>query len=150
MIRVVALRKAIVAGLAGAAAMEVFSLASAAVGIPAVDLVRELSTSQFHRLPLMAEAAALIAHLSIGVSWAVFYAFFFWGRFHIRPMLQGLIFALLPATLAIVVVYPELAVMRTHADLVTLTLRSFFAPLSLATVASLLIAHALFGLTVGA
>ena len=150
MIRVVALRKAIVAGLAGAAAMEAFSIASAAAGFPTVDLVKELSTSEFHRLPLLAEGAALIAHLCIGVSWAVFYAFFFWGRFRLPPAIQGLIFAILPATLAILVVYPELALMRTHSDLVALSLSSFFASLSVPTVVSLLIAHALFGLTVGA
>ena len=150
MMRVVALRKAIVAGLAGAAAMELFSLASAAAGLPTVDLVSALSTSEFHGLPLVAGAAALIAHLSIGVSWAVFYAFFFWGRLRIRPALQGLVFSLLPATLAIVVVYPELALMRAPADVVTLTLSSFFAPLSVPTVASLVVAHALFGLVVGA
>src|SRR5690349_18007820 len=150
MIRVVALRKAIVAGLSGAAVMELFSLATAAAGLPTVDLVAELSTSEFHRLPVVAEVAALIAHLSIGVCWAVFYAFFFWGRLRIRPPLQGLVFAALPATLAIVVVYPELALMRLPTDTHMLDVRTFFAPLTAPTVASLLVSHALFGLTVGA
>jgi len=130
--------------------MELLSMAGAALGVPTVDLVRELSTSEFHRLPIVADAAALLAHLSIGVSWAVFYAFFFWGRLRLPPALQGLIFAALPATLAIFVVYPELTLMRAHADVVTLTWGSFFAPLTLPTVVSLLVAHLLFGLIVGA
>jgi beta-glucosidase/6-phospho-beta-glucosidase/beta-galactosidase len=150
MIRVVALRKAILAGLAGAAAMEIFSLASAAVGLPTVDLVKELSASEFERMPVVADAAALLAHLSIGVCWAVFYAFFFWARFRLRPVLQGLVFALLPATLATLVVYPELALVRAPATVLTLDVPTFFAPLTVATVVSLLVAHALFGLTIGA
>ena len=130
--------------------MELSSLAGAAVGLPTVDLVKQLSTSEFHRLPIVADAAALIAHLSIGVCWAVFYAFFFWGRLHIRPALQGLLFAFLPATLAIVIVYPELALMRAPASTLTLDIGTFFAPITATIAASLLVSHALFGLTVGA
>jgi beta-glucosidase/6-phospho-beta-glucosidase/beta-galactosidase len=149
MIRVVALRKAIVAGLSGAAVMEAFSLAAAQAGLPAVDMVAELSSLEFGHIHVVADAAALVAHLSVGVCWAVFYAFFFWGRFNWRPAVQGLAFALIPATLAILVVYPELALMRVAARSVTLDFETFFAPLSLVTVASLLVSHALFGLTVG-
>ena len=35
--------------------------------------------------------------------------------------------------------------MRVHADIVTMTVRSFFAPLSPRIIANLLVAHALFG-----
>jgi beta-glucosidase/6-phospho-beta-glucosidase/beta-galactosidase len=150
MIRVVALRKAIVAGLCGAAVIEAVSLAAAKVGLPAIDLVSELSSTEFHRLPLIADGAALLGHLAIGVCWAVFYAFFFWGRFHLRPVLQGLLFAILPATLAILVVYPELALMRAPQDVLKLSVASFFEPLSPAIVANLLVSHALFGVTIGA
>jgi beta-glucosidase/6-phospho-beta-glucosidase/beta-galactosidase len=149
MIRVVALRKAIVAGLCGAAVMEVCSFAATRVGVPAVDMVAELSSLQFRHMHVIADVAALVAHLSVGVCWAVFYAFFFWGRFHWRPAIQGLVFAIIPATLAILVVYPELALMRTPAPALTLSFDTFFAPLSAATVGSLLVSHALFGLTVG-
>jgi beta-glucosidase/6-phospho-beta-glucosidase/beta-galactosidase len=150
MIRVVALRKAISAGLCGAVVMEAFSFAAAKAGLPVVDLVGELSSVEFHRSPLIGNAAGLGAHLSIGVCWAVFYAFFFWGRFAWRPIVQGVVFAIIPALLAIFIVYPELALMRAHADLLTLSLGRFFAPIHAATVGSLLIAHALFGLTIGA
>jgi beta-glucosidase/6-phospho-beta-glucosidase/beta-galactosidase len=150
MIRVVALKKAIVAGLCGAAAMEIFSFATRRAGLATVDLITQLSSVDFHGLPIVADVAAVVAHLSIGVAWAVFYAFFFWGRFRLRPALQGLLFALLPATLAILVVYPELALMRFPADSVRLDVATFFAPIDVAVVASLLVSHALFGLTVGA
>lgn len=150
MIRVVALKKAIVAGLCGAAAMEIFSFATRRAGLATVDLITELSSVDFNRLPILADAAAVFAHLGIGVAWAVFYAFFFWGRFHLRPAVQGLVFAMLPATLAILVVYPELALMRLPAHTVTLSVHSFFAPLSPAAAGSLLVSHALFGLTMGA
>jgi beta-glucosidase/6-phospho-beta-glucosidase/beta-galactosidase len=150
MIRVVSLRKAIAAGLAGAAVMEVFSLGAAAAGLPAVDFVREISTVDLPHSPVIAVGAALAVHLAAGVCWAVFYAFLFWGRFRMPPMLQGLVFAAIPATLAILVVYPELGLMRRAADIVTLDVRSYFAALSPAAVGSLVVTHALFGLTVGA
>jgi beta-glucosidase/6-phospho-beta-glucosidase/beta-galactosidase len=149
MLRVVALKKAAAAGLCGAAVMEAFSFASGKLGLPTVDLVTELSRIEFDGLPVVGLAAGVAAHLSIGVCWAVFYAFFVWGRFRLRPVLQGLVFAILPAMLAILVVYPELALMRTRAPMVTLDLHRFFAPLTIATAASLLVSHALFGLTVG-
>jgi beta-glucosidase/6-phospho-beta-glucosidase/beta-galactosidase len=112
--------------------------------------VSALSETQFRHLPLVGDLAALAAHLGIGVCWAVFYAFFFWGRFRLPPIFQGLLFSLLPATLAIFVVYPELALMRAPGPEVVISVRSFFAPLNGATVASLLFSHALFGLILGA
>ena len=150
MIRVVSLKKAITAGLGGAAAMEIFSLGGRGAGLPTVDMVRELSSIAFPQAPVVATAAALIVHLSIGVCWAVFYAFFFWGRLRLRPPVQGLLFAVIPATLAILVVYPELALIRARSDIVTLDAGTFFAPLSIAVVVSLIVSHALFGLTMGA
>jgi beta-glucosidase/6-phospho-beta-glucosidase/beta-galactosidase len=150
MIRVVDLKKAVAAGLAGAVAMEIFSIVAAKAGLPAVDLVAELSAVEFHRWPLVASLAGVLAHLSIGVCWAVFYAFFFWGRFRWPPIVQGLIFSLLPATLAIAVVYPELGLMRADAGIVTLTLARFFAPIGWPSVASLVVSHAFYGLALGA
>ncbi|MGE5062536.1 MAG: family 1 glycosylhydrolase [Myxococcales bacterium] len=149
MLRVVALPKAIAAGVAGAAVIEGVTLAAAKAGLPTIDLVSQLSATEFHRIPALGVAAALIAHFAIGICWAVFYAFFFWGRFHLRPAFQGLLFAVLPATLAILVVYPELALMRSSADVVRLDVGGFFAPLNAATIGSLLVSHALFGLTIG-
>ena len=150
MIRSVALPKAILAGLAGAAAMEALSLIVRLAGVPAVDFVTELNSVTFQHSPLLANAVGLAAHLGVGVCWSVFYAFFFWGRFRLPPAMQGLVFAILPATLALLIVYPELALTRVPADAASLSLREFFAPLTWASVGSILIAHALFGVTVGA
>src|SRR5690348_5891464 len=150
MIRVVALPKAIAAGLAGAAVMEVYSFAVGAAGLPSVDFVRDLSAVAFRNSPVLTTASALAAHLSIGVCWAIFYAFFVWGRIHARPLVQGLVFSLLPATLAILIVYPELSLIRRASDVVTLDPASFLGALSPPMAASLLVAHALFGLTIGA
>ena len=138
------------AGLCGAAVMEAFSFATRSAGLPSVDLIAELSSVDLFHSPLAASLAAVLVHLAIGVAWAIFYAFFFWGRFSLRPAVQGLAFSLLPAALAVLVVYPELALMQFPAHTVTLDLQSFFAPLTPAVVTSLLVSHALFGLTIGA
>ncbi|HWU93211.1 MAG TPA: family 1 glycosylhydrolase [Sphingomicrobium sp.] len=150
MMRVVSLKKAALAGLSGAVVMQAYTFAVRALGGPEAGLAGTLTSSAFRDSWLLADAAAVAAHLSIGVCWAVFYAFFVWGRLRLRPPLQGLLFAIVPASLAILVVYPELALMRVHADIVTITVRSFFAPLSAGIIANLLVAHALFGVTIGA
>ena len=130
--------------------MEAFSFALAAAGLPSVDFVRDLSAVAFRNTPVLTTAGALAAHLSIGVCWAIFYAFFVWGRIRARPLVQGLVFSILPATLAILIVYPELSLIRRASDAVTLDPASFLGTLSPPVAASLLVAHALFGLTIGA
>ena len=85
MLRVVALPKAIAAGVAGAAVIEGVTLAAAKSGLPTIDLVSQLGATEFHHMPAIGIVAALMAHFAIGVCWAVFYASFFWGRFHLRP-----------------------------------------------------------------
>ena len=139
-----------VAGLAGALAMEAGSFAASLAGLPTIDFVRELSAVAFRNSPALTMALALAAHLAIGVCWAIFYAFFFWGRMRAAPLVQGLVFSLIPATLAVLIVYPELALIHNGADAVGLDPASFLAPLSFASAASLVVAHALFGLTIGA
>ena len=150
MIRVVAFKKAVTAGLAGAAVMEIYSIAGAALGISSVDFVDQLGSLTFRRSALLARGCAGGAHLAIGVCWAIFYAFFFWGRLHTRPVVQGLIFSAIPASLAIFIMHPELALMRLNAGMVKLDVATFLSPLSLSAIASLIVAHALYGLTVGA
>jgi beta-glucosidase/6-phospho-beta-glucosidase/beta-galactosidase len=150
MIRVVAFRKAVTAGLAAAAAMEVFAFVSDRLGLGTIDFVAELSGVAFDGSQFLATVAATLVHLGIGVCWAVFYAFFFWGRLRYRPAIQGLIFAIIPALLATFVVYPELALMQSHADVVTLDIGTFLAPLSVSSVGSLVAGHVLFGLVMGA
>ena len=118
MIRVVALRKAAAAGLAGAVATEAFSFAASRAHLGAVDLVGQLSLVALGLPRAVALVAAAVAHVGVGVCWAVFYAFFFWGRLRLRPTLQGLIFAAIPAALTMLVVYPELALMQHPSGMV--------------------------------
>ena len=150
MIHVLALRKAVAAGVAGAVVMEVFSRAAPLLGLRKVDFIAELSSVAFRGSHLLADTIAVVAHLGTGVCWAIFYAFVFWGRLKLKPPIQGLLFAILPASLAILVVYPELALIHQNREIVTLSVGAFFAPLSVPVVVSLVIGHALFGLTVGA
>jgi len=73
MVRVVALRKAATAGIAGAVAMECVAFALRLVGWPAVDFVDELVPLAGAAPGVLAYAGAFAAHLSVGICWAVFY-----------------------------------------------------------------------------
>ena len=150
MVRIVALPKAIAAGIAGAIAMELVMRGIALAGLPAVDLVSELKSFIFPDSPVLGIAAAWAVHLSVGISWAVFYAYLFWARLRWPPALQGLAFSALPALLAIFVVYPQLKLMQLSADVTLLSLLSFFGPLNATTIISLVAGHAAYGLAMGA
>jgi hypothetical protein len=117
MIRRVPFTKAIYAGCIGAAAWELVARGLVLAGVPVFDLVRTLGT-----LILGEQApawkwwpAGMVMHLSVGAVWAIFYAYFVWSTFHIRPAYQGLIFSLLPAALAGHVMVPQLDLMREFA-----------------------------------
>ena len=151
MLRVVAFRKAIAAGAAGAVVWEASLRLLALLGLPSFDLVRELGTLAF---PSGGAAewwpAGMAAHATVGAAWALFYAYFFWARFRWPPVLQGLAFAALPAMLAALIVYPQLQLMHLRQDMVQLDWREFLTGLEQTRLTGLLAGHALFGLTVGA
>jgi beta-glucosidase/6-phospho-beta-glucosidase/beta-galactosidase len=151
LLRVVAFRKAIVAGAAGALVWEAALRGLALLGFPSFDLVRELGTLVFPRGGA-AEwwPAGMAAHAIVGAAWALFYAYFFWARFRWPPVLQGLAFAALPAALAALIVDPQLQLMHLRQDMVRLDWHAFLSGLELSRLAGLLAGHALFGLTVGA
>ena len=150
MIRVVARTKAVVAGVAGAAAMELTAHALRLAGLPAVDLIAELASVAAPHNRLAGLAAGLLAHASVGVAWALFYAYFFWSRLRWPPPLQGLAFAAIPAALAILFVYPQLQQMQLGSDVVQIDWRGFFTQVSGGELVSIILAHAVFGVTVGA
>ena len=151
MLRVVAFRKAIAAGAAGAVVWEASLRLLALLGLPSFDLVRELGTLAF---PSGGAAewwpAGMAAHATVGAAWALFYAYFFWARFRWPPVLQGLAFAALPAMLAALIVYPQLQLMHLRQDMVQLDWHEFLTGLEQTMLTGLLAGHALFGLTVGA
>ena len=151
MLRVVAFRKAIAAGAAGAVVWEASLRLLALLGLPSFDLVRELGTLAFPRGGA-AEwwPAGMAAHATVGAAWALFYAYFFWARFRWPPVLQGLAFAALPAMLAALIVYPQLQLMHLRQDMVQLDWHEFLTGLEQTRLTGLLAGHALFGLTVGA
>ncbi len=151
MLRVVAFRKAILAGAAGAAAWAAALGLLAQLGVPTFDIVRELGTLALPIAnPVMWWPAGMVAHAAIGAVWALFYAYFFWARFRWAPALQGLAFAALPAFLAAFIVYPQLQLMHLHQSVAELDWQSFLLGLPPPKLAGLLLGHAIFGLTVGA
>ncbi|HKP34232.1 MAG TPA: hypothetical protein VJT70_05570, partial [Sphingomicrobium sp.] len=151
MIRVVALRKAALAGIAGAAVWEMAARAVLAAGVPTFDLVRGLGTLVFPHGPALAWwTTGMAAHALVGVCWAVFYAYFFWARFNWKPAIQGLAFAGVPATLALFIVGPQLRLMQLDVDEVQLTLPMLLPSLTVLQVVGLLAGHTIFGLVVGA
>ena len=150
MLRVVAFRKAIIAGAAGAWAWEAGLRLLALAGTPTFDIVRELGTMPFpNGPPGLWWPAGMAAHSMIGGAWALFYAYFFWARFRWPPPVQGLVFAIIPALLAAFVVYPQLQLMHLHQNAAQLDWRSYLLILTPEKWGGLLLGHALFGLTVG-
>ena len=98
MLRVVAYRKAILAGAAGAFVWEMAVRLLRLLGLPVYDLVHALGTLVFRAAgPAEWWPVGMIAHAGVGAAWALFYAYFFWARFRWPPVLQGLAFAALPS-----------------------------------------------------
>ena len=151
MIRVVALPKAALAGVVAAFAWEATLRALAAAGLPLFDIVRGLGTLVFPDGPLLAWwSVGMAAHAMVGALWAIFYAYFFWSLLDWRPVAQGLVFALLPAALALLVVAPQLALMHQDEAIVQVDLLGFFTGLGWREPMGLLLGHLIFGAVLGA
>jgi hypothetical protein len=128
--------------------MELGAYALRLAGIEAVDLVAELGSVLVPRDHGIGELGGLVAHLGVGVAWALFYAYFFWGRLKWPPVLQGLAFGAIPAILAVLFVYPQLKLMQAHGDIARVEW-SDFAKLSVGALVSIVVMHALYGLVIG-
>jgi beta-glucosidase/6-phospho-beta-glucosidase/beta-galactosidase len=151
LIRVVALRKAAFAGALAALVWEVTLRSAILMGVPTFDIVHGLGTLAFPQGPATAWwPIGMTAHALVGICWAVFYAYFFWARVHWRPPLQGLAFSAVPATLALLIVAPQLDLIRLQSDVVHLTPEMLVPDLTMLQVGGLLAGHAIFGLVVGA
>lgn len=150
MIRVVSYWKAVLAGVAGAFAWEIVARLLILAGVPMYDMVRLLGTllvddaHGWHWWPV-----GMAMHAVIGAVWAIFYAYFFWSVLRLRPALQGLVFAAIPALLAILIVRPQLELM--HAVTPRFPWSGLFGlsdgwigPLSI------IVEHAVYGLVLGA
>ena len=148
MIRSVDLSKAVKAGAAGALAMEALSYALRLAGIRSVDLARELGSVLVPMDHGVGWAGGLVAHVGVGIAWALFYAYFVWGRLKWPPVLQGLAFSAVPAILAILFVYPQLKLMQAHEEIATLQWRDLTEQ-SLPVLIGIVAMHAIYGVVVG-
>ncbi len=118
MIRRVAFKKAIFAGVLGAAAWEAFARLSIFAGFRVFDLVRVLGTLVVEQTSpfWLWWPIGLALHSMVGAIWAIFYAYFFWSTLDVRPLIQGMLFSLVPAALAGIVMVPQLGLMHPSPD----------------------------------
>lgn len=151
MIRVISYWKAILAGVAGALAWEILARLAMLTGLPFYDLVKLLGTLVVPRADVWLWWPVGMAMLAItGALWAIFYAYFFWSVLARPPWRQGLVFAIGPALLTILILRPQLELMHGHASPATGYAGLFglsggwHAPLSI------LVAHAVYGAVMGA
>ena len=114
MLRRVAFKKAILAGAFGALAWELVTRALLWFGFPVFDLVYVLGTMFFGSGAAFWKwwIAGLALHATVGAIWAIFYAYFFWSMFDYPYVLQGILFSLLPAALAGLIMIPQMDFMH--------------------------------------
>jgi hypothetical protein len=107
----VAFGKAVLAGAAGAAAWEIAARLLIVLGVPIFDIVRLLGTMGgdvgWAWWPL-----GFAMHVLVGAIWAIFYSYFFWATLRARPVVQGLVFSVIPMLLAGLVMVPQLGAMH--------------------------------------
>ena len=149
MIRIVNLRKAALAGAAGALAWEAVLRSAGLAGLPLFDIVRELGTL-VSGTPAIWWSAGMAIHIVVGALWAIFYAYFFWSVLNWRPVLQGLLFSLLPATLALLIAYPQLHFMHAQQSIVAVDPATLFGALTWREPLGLLLGHLIYGAVLGA
>jgi hypothetical protein len=151
-IRRVAFRKAIAAGVIGALAWEAVIRALISIGLPLGDLVRFLGTMALpHSSPWVWWPTGLALHASVGAIWAIFYAYFFWSSFAWPPAIQGLAFSVIPIVLAGLVMLPQLGWMHPLVLSGEIPRPGLFGTgLGWGGPASNILGHAIYGLTMGA
>jgi len=113
MIRRIAFKKAIVAGALGAAAWEAAARLLIVGGFQVFDIVHTLGSLIFGESAPAWQwwPVGMIMHCTVGAVWAIFYAYFFWSTFDRRPVIQGIMFSVIPAVLAGTVMVPQMELM---------------------------------------
>jgi hypothetical protein len=153
MIRRVAFKKAIVAGVCGAAAWEIGARLLIWLGLPLFDLVYVLGTMIFESRTEFWKwwTVGIAMHTLVGAIWAIFYAYFFWSMFDYPPVLQGIIFSLLPMLLAGLIMIPQMDFMQALVLNGTLPKQGFFAVGSgWGGPAAVVLGHFIYGVVIGA
>lgn len=111
--RLVAFKKAILAGAAGALAWEALIDILIATGLPLFDLTRLLGTMAAGRSSFWIWwPLGMLMHVAVAAIWAIFYAYFFFYTFDGPPVLQGMVFSLGPMVLAGLIMLPQMAMMH--------------------------------------
>jgi hypothetical protein len=149
MIRRVAFRKAVTAGVAGAGAWEAVVRLLIWLGLPMFDLVRVLGTMGFGAgAPVWKWwPVGMAMHAVVGAVWAIFYAYFFWSLIDARPILQGILFSLLPTLLAGLIMIPQMDLMLDGAHTPFLV---FATGIGILGPVSVLAGHIIYGVVLGA
>ena len=151
MIRRVAFGKAVMAGAAGALAWEVVARVVIWLRVPVFDLVYLLGTmvsgpvDAWKWWPL-----GMAVHATVGIIWAIFYAYFFWSDFNWRPPMQGLVFSFGPAILAGLIMVPQMGFM--HVMILQGQLpypRLFGIGLGWGGPVGIVVGHLIYGITMG-
>ena len=148
MIRRVAFRKAILAGVLGAAAWEAVVRLFVTAGVPLFDLVRVLGTLVFGSTasPWLWWPTGMAMHMLVGAIWAIFYAYFFWSIWDLPAFLQGVLFSLLPTVLAGLIMIPQMDFML---DGHTSTLRTFAIGIGWLGPLTVILGHLVYGVVMG-
>ena len=150
MLRRVAFTKAVTAGALGAAAWEVTVRPLVVLGLPVFDLVHLLGTLFTGDAALWWWPVGMLLHGAVGAVWAIFYGYFFWSAFNWRPAVQGLVFSLIPAVLAGLVMVPQLGWMHPTAVRSPESHPGIFAVhLGLGGPLVVVFGHVLYGVTMG-
>ena len=150
MIRVVSIRKAFLAGAAGALAWEVLARLLVFSGLPLVDLVKVLGVIVAPGQPAWIWwPAGLVMDVAVGSIGAVFYAYFFYSLTPWRPVVQGMVFGLIAAVPVLVAVYPLLLVMHASTDVEHMNLVGFAEMLGWRERTGLLLGHLVYGAVLG-
>jgi hypothetical protein len=148
MIRRVAFKKAIVAGVAGAAAWEAAVRVLILLGLPMFDLVRVLGTMVFGAGAPVWQwwPVGMAMHAAVGAIWAIFYAYFFWSFFDLPATLQGVVFSIFPALLAGLIMIPQMDLMLNGAHS---PLRIFAIGVGILGPVSVFLGHLIYGAVMG-
>ncbi len=148
MVRRVAFKKAILAGVAGAVAWEAGARLLILSGLPAFDLVHMLGVLVFGSRAAVWEwwPAGIVMHSLVGAIWAIFYAYFFWSMFDAPPFVQGLLFSILPGLLAGFVMIPQMDYML---DGEMRPVRTFASGLGTWGPVRVILGHFIYGIVMG-
>jgi hypothetical protein len=152
MLRLVAFKKAILAGVLGALGWEVVARLLIWLGLPLFDLVYMLGTIAFGRETAFWQwwTVGMLTHGLVGAIWAIFYAYFFWSAFDYPPVLQGILFSFLPALLAGLIMIPQMDYMHPLVIEDGLPRNGFFAiGIGWGGPAAVLLGHLIYGTILG-